>query len=196
MKRWLLFCIVFLCLAGGVWYGYGRYQAFQKIPDSLLAREAADALEKTSTLMLKGLNLVQGEKGIEFWRLKATWAGMEQTDSSIEVTQPDVWYTLGDGAGNDRVHAVSKHGKITDNQRVLTMWGDVVLTRFDQTILAPVMVYYANERAIHFPQGAEVRSAKGSGTFKRLKWSMPDNTIMGEGGISVLFQGAPTRVNR
>jgi hypothetical protein len=114
---------------------------------------------------------------------------MKQSDSSIDMDAPDVWYTVGEGNSDDRVHAVSRYGRITDNQRVLTMWDDVILTRMQQTITASRMVYYADKRMLHFPDGANVVTPAGSGRCNNLSWSMADNMVFGEQGVEVEFNG-------
>lgn len=38
------------------------------------ATEDGNPLEEAAGLAIKGINLFQGDKGIELWRLKASWA--------------------------------------------------------------------------------------------------------------------------
>jgi hypothetical protein len=187
MRRSLWTTTALLCIGIA---GYGI--SLLRQADAILAQHSAvdpKQMDLEDKLLLKGLSLVQGEKGIEFWRVKASWASMKQSDASIDMQEPNVWYTVGEEKSDDLVYAVSRYGRITDNQRVLTMWDDVVLTRMQQTITAPRMVYYADKRTLHFPEGANIDTKTESGKCSILSWSMGDNIVSGEHGVEVKFYG-------
>lgn len=108
-------------------------------------------------MAIKGINLFQGNKGLELWRLKASWAHMSQNGDTIDVDKPVVRYALGEGSASnpddDVLDVQAQLGRITDNQRFLTLWDDVVITRYDDVITSSRMNYDANKRLMTFPEG-------------------------------------------
>ena len=56
---------------------------------------------KRQGLAIKGINLFQGNKGLELWRLKASWAHMSQNGDTIDVDKPVVRYALGEGSASN-----------------------------------------------------------------------------------------------
>jgi len=155
--------------------------------------EMPDPVE-AATLVVRGVSLLQGEKGFEFWRLKAEWAAMHQEGDVIEVREPKVRYTLGEGGDEDYVYVSSDLGQVTDGQRILTLWQHVRLTRGDVVVTGPKLVYTADDRIVLFLDGAELDSPEISGTFARLRWSMGRNRIDGEEGIDVTFKARVPRM--
>jgi len=131
---------------------------------------------------------LQGEKGFEFWRLKAEWAAVHQENDVIDVRDPRVRYTLGEGGGEDYVYVSSELGQVTDGQRVLTLWRQVRLTREDAVVTGPKLVYTADDRVASFLDGADLDSPGMTGAFTRLRWSLSQNRIDAEAGIDVTFK--------
>ena len=147
-----------------------------------------DPVIDAAALVVKGVSLLQGEKGFEFWRLKAEWAAMHQKDDVIDVREPKVRYTLGEGGSEDYVYVSSDLGQVTDGQRRLTLWPKVRLTRGDAVVTGPKVVYTAGDRVVQFLDGAEFDSPEICGTFARLRWSMSLNRIDGEDGVDITFK--------
>lgn len=131
------------------------------------ATQSGNPLEEVAGLAIKGINLFQGNKGLELWRLKASWAHMSQNGDTIDVDKPVVRYALGEGSASnpddDVLDVQAQLGKITDNQRFLTLWDDVVITRYDDVITSSRMNYDANKRLMTFPEGAALESPTASG---------------------------------
>ena len=120
------------------------------------ATQSGNPLEEVAGLAIKGINLFQGNKGLELWRLKASWAHMSQNGDTIDVDKPVVRYALGEGSASnpddDVLDVQAQLGRITDNQRFLTLWDDVVITRYDDVITSSRMNYDANKRLMTFPR--------------------------------------------
>ncbi len=173
-------CIILLVV--GYWYVTERSSGGGQ------SETGQDPLIEAATLAIKGINLMQGEKGFEYWRLKADWAAMHHEGDVIDVREPRVRYTLGEGADEDYVYAVSQFGKISDQQQVLTMWDDVVLTRGEDTIVGPEMTYRTDERKVRFPKGGTIMRPTMEGTFGSLVWDMDANRIEGGEGVDITFE--------
>ena len=65
------------------------------------ATQSGNPLEEVAGLAIKGINLFQGNKGLELWRLKASWAHMSQNGDTIDVDKPVVRYALGEGSASN-----------------------------------------------------------------------------------------------
>lgn len=208
--RIALFLAVALAAIAGGWYALER-----RNPTSLVGRimdmaaqsgrqsldgskiqgnatQDGNALEEMVGLAIQGINLFQGDKGVELWRLKATWAHMSQNGGVIDVDKPVVRYALGDASASapdgDVLDVQAQKGRITDNQRFLTLWDDVVITRFADTITSPRMNYDAATRIMTFPEGASLESPTASGTATFFTWNLQTQVMEGSGGVTVILK--------
>ena len=163
------------------------------------ATQSGNPLEEVAGLAIKGINLFQGNKGLELWRLKASWAHMSQNGDTIDVDKPVVRYALGEGSASnpddDVLDVQAQLGKITDNQRFLTLWDDVVITRYDDVITSSRMNYDANKRLMTFPEGAALESPTASGTATFFTWDLATNEMRGSGGVLVVLKPRPDAPN-
>ncbi len=210
MKRSRILPIILLALLiGGGWYflqndkaallgrllGSAQENGLRSFDGSKLQDNgtlSGNPLEEVAGLAIKGINLFQGNKGIELWRLKASWAHMSQNGEQIDVEMPVVRYALGDGStsnpDDDVLDVKSKFGKITDNQRFLTLWDDVVITRYDDVLTGPRMTYNADKRQIVFPDGAELESPTASGSARVFSWDLAQNVMHASGDVLVILK--------
>jgi 3-deoxy-D-manno-octulosonate 8-phosphate phosphatase (KDO 8-P phosphatase) len=180
-KRWLR--LVGVTLLAGFLLGL----CGQNVPAAVAGSEE-EALLDAATLALRGISLMQGEGGFEYWRLRANWASMDEKQGVIDVREPVVRYNLGENGQEDFVRAVAELGRISDNQRVLTLWRNVVLTHDNAVMTGPRLVYQANSRSVSFPEGAALEDETVSGVFTRLTWDMSTRIIEGRQGISLVFK--------
>jgi hypothetical protein len=188
-RRLFLVCVGSAGLVAlAFWLWMPRTDAQRQIP-------AGDSVLEAATLAVKGISLLQGERGFEFWRLKAEWAAMHQEGGEIDVREPKVRYTLGEGGGEDYVYVSSDLGRVADGQRILTLWQRVRLTRDDAVVTGPKLVYTANDRVALFLDGAALDSPQMSGTFTRLRWDMSRKRMDGEAGIDVTFKSRAPRAD-
>ena len=141
------------------------------------ATQSGNPLEEVAGLAIKGINLFQGNKGLELWRLKAPRAG--------PASNPD----------DEALDVQAQLGKITDNQRFLTLWDDVVITRYDDVITSSRMNYDANKRLMAFPEGAALESPTASGTATFFTWDLAANEMHGSGGVLVVLKPRPDAPN-
>lgn len=203
--------------------------------DASSGERPANPLEQAVGLAIQGIRLFQGEKGLELWRLNATWAHLSQDGEIINVDSPHVVYALGDtglppsrpgipdaapenGAAEtspadptpsrspegetnvsaaassqeaDVLDVTAQKGRITDQQRRLRLWGDVVITRFGDTITGPLLEYDSATRLMTFPDGATFESERGNGTAAVLHWNLAQNEITGLNGVEVILKPRP-----
>ena len=156
------------------------------------ATQSGNPLEEVAGLAIKGINLFQGNKGLELWRLKASWAHMSQNGDTIDVDKPVVRYALGEGSASnpddDVLDVQAQLGRITDNQRFLTLWDDDVIT-------SSRMNYDANKRLMTVPEGAALESPTASGTAAFFTWDLAANEMHGSGGVLVVLKPRPDDPN-
>lgn len=256
MKRRILLAALIAILAAGVWWHTAgrsaRHASLARDAASLAeasgvtgfdgqkalsaavqasAGETANPLEQAVGLAIQGIRLFQGEKGLELWRLNATWAHLSQDGEVINVDSPHVVYALGDtglppsrpgapdaasenGATDaspadpppprspegetavssreaDILDVTAQKGRITDHQRRLRLWGDVVITRFGDTITGPLLEYDSATRLMTFPDGATFESERVNGTVAVLHWDLARNEITGLNGVEVILKPRP-----
>lgn len=151
--------------------------------DSVADNTDSNAMEKAVGLALKGINLVQGEKGLELWRLKATWASLREEGGQIDVEMPDMVYRVGDA--EMPLHVTANKGNVAQNQQFLRLWENVVCTYDDYTLRAPLMTYDGKSRTMTFPDGAHVENAKTKGFAHMLRWDLNTNIIEGLEGVTI-----------
>ncbi len=185
IKNYIILLIIAL-LSYFAYYFYDKFSSPEKLIEQAIKEGSEEAIKEAVMLGLKGISLSQGEGGIEFWRLKASWAGLHEKDGSIEVQKPKVEYNLGEGKSEtDIVYANSDHGLITENQTKLNMWGNVVVYRGEDTITGKRLVYNSKDRTLIFPEGAKLSSPKADGVFGVLIWNMDLNEIYGQHNIAI-----------
>lgn len=259
MKRRILLVALVAALAAGVWWhttgrprdrtslardvaelaGAGGITSFdgKKALSSMTSGEEGEntgnPLEQAVGLAIQGIRLFQGDKGLELWRLNATWAHLSQDGEVINVDNPHVVYALGDtglppsrpGAPDitarenatdtpaptpplsaegeqavsppeaDVLDVMAQKGRITDHQQRLSLWDDVVITRFGDTITGPRLEYDSATRVMTFPNGATLESERGSGTAAVLHWDLAKNEITGLNGVEVILKPRPRQTD-
>lgn len=195
--------LILILAGGGVYFFHGEKVSLLGKVAELARKEGLAKLDAASTgsdnpleeaagLAIKGINLFQGDDGVELWRLKATWAHLTREGGDINVDRPVVRYALGDASAanldDDVLDVKALKGQITDNQRHLSLWDDVVITRYDDTITAPRMNYDTATRTMTFPEGATLESPTASGTAGVFTWDLAKNEMVGTQGVNVLLK--------
>ncbi len=142
-----------------------------------------NATQEAVGLALKGINLVQGEKGLELWRLKASWASLREEGGQIDVEMPDIVYRVGDA--EIPLHVTAHKGQIEQDQQFLRLWEDVICIYDDYTLRATLMTYDGATRTMTFPEGAYVESEKSKGFAHILTWDLSSNIIEGMNGVTI-----------
>ncbi len=190
----LLIVSIFIILS--IWWFYNQTSSS---PQSINAdfslvsqKQEFHNLEETLNLALKGVNLVQGENGIELWRLKASWAKLSRDGDTIDVDNPIVNYILGDTSkgdtsNNETIQVSANKGIITDKQRAITLWGNVVITQDEKNITGPKMTYNTTKRVIVFPDGVNFYSPIAIGSAKKITWNLDSNVIKATGDIKTIL---------
>lgn len=183
-RRTVLVLLALLLVVGGsaAWHWQaGVRKALEKVASG----DAPPAsLEEAVGVAMKGIELVQGEKGIELWRLKATWAQLRQENNIIDVDSPDVVYQM-DGGKVLRVR--SQKGEVQQQNQFVRMWQDVQATHEGHELFATLMLYNGTSRTMYFPEGARIAGESITGNATRLEWDVAANVLRGSEGVSMLL---------
>lgn len=184
-RRTLLILLLVALLVGGA--AAWRWQAgMRQALESAISGGVTDAttLEEAVGVAMKGIELVQGEKGIELWRLKATWAQLRQSNNVIDVDSPDLVYQMD---GGRQLRIVARKGEVQQQIQMMRMWDDVHATHDRHELFARLMVYNGTSRTMYFPEGARIEGQSLSGNATRLEWDMASDVLRGSDGVSMLL---------
>ncbi len=174
-------CVLGLCVGLLSTFGVSSISAQERTPQT-------QSIDEALGLALKGVSLVNGENGIELWRLKASWAHLEQEGENILVDQPVVRYTLGDPTQEDYLDVRADKGRITENQRYVDLWGHVVITRAEETLTTSRTQYDSQSRIMSFPEGVRFEAPKSFGTASVVSWNLNTNAIESTNGVELVLK--------
>lgn len=192
-RRTLLILLLVALLVGGA--AAWRWQAgMRQALESAISGGVTDAttLEEAVGVAMKGIELVQGEKGIELWRLKATWAQLRQSNNVIDVDSPDLVYQMD---GGRQLRIVARKGEVQQQIQMMRMWDDVHATHDRHELFARLMVYNGTSRTMYFPEGARIEGQSLSGNATKLEWDMASDVLRGSDGVSMLLAPRTGGVN-
>lgn len=184
-RRTLLILLLVALVVGGA--AAWRWQAgMRQALETAISGGHADpaTLEEAVGVAMKGIELVQGEKGIELWRLKATWAQLRQSNNVIDVDSPDIVYQMD---GGKQVRILAKKGEVQQEAQMVSMWDDVHATHDRHELFARLMVYNGTSRIMYFPEGARIEGQSLSGNATRLEWDMASDVLRGSDGVTMLL---------
>ncbi len=138
-------------------------------------------------ISIEGIKLFNGEKGLELWRLKATWGYLSQEGDNIDLDKPSVRYAMGDPAAQSYLYVHADRGRIFEGQSKLRIWGNVLATYGKDTASSPTLTYDSNTRTMRFPDGVVLKGPSGSATMKEMAWELDVNRLTGEGDVNVVI---------
>lgn len=183
-------CVILIAL-GAAWYiladGASSFNAAKKE----VVEKAQDAIlnnatpEDVAALAMKAINMSQGERGMELWRLKADWGNVRRKDNVMELEKPRFTYYM--PPDNKAISILSDKGDVDEEQRIRFL-DSVVATYEDKTLFAPEMHYVGKTREVICPRGGRVVGEGYEGTADEIVWHMNEHRIMASGNIDVTFE--------
>lgn len=209
--RMLLLLVLVVLLACGAGYWWREREKAAATPATApnaqsAAKSASDtpssaeiaknsSLDGALGLALQGISLFSGEKGAELWRLKASFAHLIREGDNIDVDEPVVRYTMGNPGDpdfqTDFLDVKADKGRVTDNQRHITLWDNVDVRRFNEVMTGPRLDYDSQTRTMVFPEGATLDGPKASGEAALLTWDLGNNVLIAENNVIVIIKPAP-----
>ncbi len=194
LKRLGLAAILVAAVLAGVHFWPDAEQPPAQAPQDIRRPSSTGEGEKTDSvsLALKAITLSQGEKGLEIWRLKASWAGMAQKDGLISVEKPRLVYYM--PPDNQELHVDADTGDIDQKNQILRFVGHVSATLEDRSLTGGLLVYNGADKTMTFPEGASFHNPDMSGSANRVVWRMEDRVVEAEGDIQIEFQQSPAGI--
>lgn len=158
-------------------------------------------------LAMQGIQVSQGEDGLEEWRLFAKWATMRQKTGVLQVEDPVMWHRVGessllfDAAAREKVMHLQDdggkivlkalHGLVYDNNSKVLLQDTVSAEQNANSVHGPLLSYSSEERVAVFPENARFKGEGISGRADVLSWNMNANKIYGSGRVYV--EWVPTK---
>ncbi len=151
-------------------------------------------------LAMKGIQVSQGEKGTEEWRLFADWATMRRKTGVLQVENPLMWHRVGEGTvlfeggksktmllqdDAEKISIKSDHGIVYDNNTKVLLQDNVSASQNANRVEGPFLSYNSTERIAVFPEKADFQGEGISGSAEILSWNMRSNKIYGTGNVEV-----------
>lgn len=192
MRKITVVLLLFLVAVFTAWFIFSDGTMSLEATRKKLLEKATDAVAENAdpgdvaALALKAINLTQGEKGVELWRLKADWGNMRRSDNIMELEKPKFTYYM--PPNNDEVHIASLKGDIDQRGQQIRFLDSVVITHADRTLTSDRVVYLGKTREMVFPDGALISSEDFDGKAARVVWLLNDKVITATGGIDITFK--------
>lgn len=193
MLRKLGIFLLLLLVVGGIAYFIVRPKP---APDNGIPREQAvngGEREKNAgnspagvDLLLKTMEITQGEKGLRLWRLETTWANMDKEDGLITVQKPRLVYYM--PPDNKELVVTSEHGDVDQTAGILRFVSNVNATFEGRTVTGNLLVYNGTSRSMTFPDGGRFTGAGMQGSADKVVWQMGKNEIEAESNVHVIFE--------
>ncbi len=187
LKRLLLAALV--AAAAWVAWRYWPTDAPQAPSAEMQTLTATGNGTQKAGLALKAITLNQGEGGLEIWRLKATWAGMESRQGGVLVHQPRLTYFM--NQDNTELHVSADSGDIDQDKQILRFIGNVAVDLENRFLTGSLLVYTGKDRSMTFPDGADFQGEGVSGRADHVQWLLNNRVITADGNVQVNFENSP-----
>lgn len=172
----------YLLTNGEMTFGSAKKKLMETAQDVVAANAAP---EDVAALAMKAINLTQGEKGLELWRLKAEWGNLRRRDNIMELEKPRFTYYMPSDGTALTVHSAS--GDISQEEQKIRFVDSVVATYEENTLLAPEMIYMGKSREIICPRGGRVNGRGFWGSAETINWQMSNNILEASGSVDVFL---------
>lgn len=187
----VVFCFCIFAV-GTAWFIFTDGSLSIEAAKERILQQATDVVinkanpDDVAALALKAINLAQGEKGVELWRLKADWGNMRRSDDIMELEKPRFTYYM--PPDNVEVRITSLKGDIDQSAQRIRFTDSVVMTHAGRTVLGDQVIYLGKTREMVFPQGARISSEDFAGEADRIVWHLNDKIIRATGNIDITFK--------
>jgi hypothetical protein len=151
-------------------------------PDSLSDLRDEAALN----LALKSISLSQGEGGLELWRLKAEWAGLQKSEDLLVMEKPRLTYFMKEDG--KVLYVGSDKGNIEQKTRIIRFIDNVHITQDDKTFDGELLVYNGIQKSMNFPGGGTFSGKGLNGRAETITWFLERRQVTAEGDVSVYFE--------
>lgn len=183
--------LALLALAGWYWWNSTGPR------DDAAAPEAGgQTADSGAAMSIKGLEIQQGENGVELWRLKAAGAVMSQQGGDIVAEKPFLTYyfaedNLENNTGQAQVAersvitVQSDAGDVNQKENRIRFVGRVVAKHEDDTLETEVILYEGQQKHLRCPEPSVLIRPGMRGKANTMLWNLSDNTLHAQNGVSI-----------
>ncbi|MDR2668787.1 MAG: LPS export ABC transporter periplasmic protein LptC [Desulfovibrio sp.] len=184
-------CLAAFCVCAALGGVYLYYASSVKTPEEPSGTDNHDSLsdlkdEAALNLALKSISLSQGEGGMELWRLKAEWAGLQKSDDLFVVEKPRLTYFMKEDG--KVMHVSSDNGTIEQKMRIIRFIENVHITQDDKSFDGDLLVYNGTQKSMNFPGGGTFSGKGLSGRAETITWFLDRRQVTAEGDVAVYFE--------
>lgn len=148
-------------------------------------RDQAKDSNASLALILKSIQLSQGQDGSELWRLSAKTAQIEQLEENFLVECPQLTYIM--KPNDTELHVSSNKGIINQKEQVLQFKDNVLITHMNNSIKGNLLVYNGTQKTMTFPDGGSFVGKNIKGSAKVVLWHLDTQKIEAKGNVNITF---------
>lgn len=193
MKKVVSIAVLVAVAAGIGWYLFTGGAMSLDAAKKQFKRAARDAVvsssaspEDVAALAVKAVDMTQGEKGFELWRLKADWGSIRRNDDIMELEKPKFTYYM--PPDNVELKITSDKGEIEQEDQRIRFMDNVRAMFGERTVTANLILYEGKNRQVIFPTGAHITGASFDGTADRVVWRLQDQVVEATGDVDITFK--------
>lgn len=196
-KNKLVFLAVLLFIAAisaALLYSRGLRKQIDEANARIAAESAGQTADGASDgiggMSITGMEIVQGEKGRELWRLVAKDAVMSEQGGDIVAQKPYLTYYLNadqaePGAEREILLVESDTGDVNQRDNRMRFVGNVVATHNDDVLTTELIIYDGASGRLNCPDESFIESVGMRGRADEMSWHLDDNTLHASGGVSL-----------
>jgi len=136
---------------------------------------------EAAAMEIRGLEMRQGEDGVELWRLKSRNAVMPDGEGEIIAFEPFLTYFY----QNETITVQSDQGELDQKSNRISFTGRVRVMNGQDILLADRLLYEGNERKLYCQDPATLERAGLSGRSNEFVMDLDELVWQGKKGVSV-----------
>lgn len=182
MKNRLVFIVTLVIIAGIV----SAVLYSRSIREQIDAATTGGPTEGIGGMSIDGMEIVQGEKGHELWRLIADSATMGEEGGDIIADKPRLTYYMYDESGEREVlYVTSDTGDVNQKENRMRFVGNVVVTHNQDVLTTNLIIYDGPNNRLNCPEKSWINSPGMKGVANTMSWHLDDNTLHANGGVNL-----------
>lgn len=193
MKNKLVFIVTFVIIAGIVSAVLYSRSIRKQIDAAVSARNENGTAETSGGptegiggMSISGMEIVQGEKGHELWRLVADGAVMSEEGGDIVAEKPYLTYYMYNENGEREVlYVTSDTGDVNQKENRIRFVGNVVVTHNQDMLTTSLIIYDGPNNRLNCPKKSWINSPGMKGVANTVSWHLDDNTLHANGGVNL-----------
>ena len=162
--------------------------------------ELPDFTDDDIGLAMKGIQISQGENGLEEWTLTANWATMREETNVIQFEKPEMWHRVNNKDkqqknkkykylkdDTEKFIITAERGLVYDNNEKILLQENVQAIQDKNYMNGDVLSYDSKIQIAIFPNKANFKGENIKGSANVMSWNMQENKIYGSGRVQVLW---------